>query len=110
MSLFTANIANGASLSGPVPIGAQVITGIVMPSAWTAAVLTFQVSVDDGVTWSDLYDATGTEVNFATAASRFVAVDPSLWLGVSHVRVRSGMAGAAVAQGAARALQLVGAQ
>jgi hypothetical protein len=110
MTLFTASIANGASLSGPVPIGAQVITGIVMPAAWTAASLTFQVSVDDGVTWSDLYDATGTEVTFLTAAGRFVAVDPSLWLGVSHVKVRSGTGGAAVNQGGARAIQLVGAQ
>lgn len=108
--LFTATIANGASLSGAVPIGEKVITGIVMPSAWTAAALTFQVSVDDGTTWSDLYDSTGTEVNFPTAASRFVAVDPSLWLGVSHVKVRSGTAGVAVNQAASRAISLVGAQ
>ena len=108
----TATIANGASLSGAVDLGAgAILAGIQMPAAWTAASLTFQVSAD-GVTYANKFDALGTEYSVASAAaaaSQYIALPPADWLGVRYVKVRSGTAAAAVNQGAERALTLVAA-
>lgn len=100
-------IANGASLSGAVAIGDHVPVGIAMPAAWTAASLTFQVSADGGTTWLDLYDTAGTEVAYTVAADRYIPLDPSIWIGINMIKVRSGTAAAAVNQGGARTLTLV---
>lgn len=102
----SAVIANGASLSGAVDLGRNTLVGIVMPAAWTAANLTFQVSAD-GVTYSDLYDNTGTEKSVTAAAGRFIFTVPADWVGIRFVKVRSGTAAAAINQGAARTLQLI---
>lgn len=98
-------IANAASLSGAVAVGDGVLTGIIMPAAWTAAVLTFQASFD-GTTFNDLYDEAGGEYTVAAAASRYISVPAGDFGGVLYLKVRSGTAGAAVAQGAARTLNL----
>ncbi|WP_027578481.1 hypothetical protein [Bradyrhizobium sp. Ai1a-2] len=108
MSVFSGVIANGGSISGAIPIGDKVITGIVMPAGWDAAALTFQVSIDGGVNWSNLFDSSGNEVAFQAAASRFIAVDPTLWIGINHIKIRSGTAAAAVNQNAERSVRLVG--
>lgn len=101
----TATIALNASLSGAVHLGSGVLTGIVMPAAWTAAGLTFQVSAD-GTTYNNLYDEFGGEVAVTVDASRFVRLNPSEWLGVQYVKIRSGTAALAVNQAAARTLLL----
>ncbi|WP_165420955.1 hypothetical protein [Bradyrhizobium sp. Leo170] len=101
-------IANGGSLSGAIPIGNKIITGIMMPAGWDNAALTFQVSVDGGASWSNLFDSSGNEVSFQAAASRFIAVDPTLWIGINHIKIRSGTAAAVVNQTAERSLRLVG--
>lgn len=100
-------IANGGSLSAAVPIGDKVPVGIVMPSAWTAAGLTFQVSADGGSTWNNMYDAAGTEVALTVAASRYIPIDPNVWIGINHIKIRSGTSGSPVNQGADRILTLV---
>ena len=70
----TVVIANGASLSGALDMGgAREIVGIEMPSAWTAAALTFQVSTD-GVTYQNLFGDGGTEVQFTVATSQNIAL------------------------------------
>jgi hypothetical protein len=108
----TATIANGASLSGAVDLGAgAILSGIQMPAAWTAAGLTFQVSAD-GVTYANKFDAYGSEYSVPSAsatASQFISLPPSDFLGVRYIKVRSGTAGSAVAQGAERLLTLVAA-
>jgi hypothetical protein len=100
-------IANGASLSGAVAIHPNSLVGIVMPADWTAANLTFQVSHDDGTTFNNLYDKDGTEVTVTAADDRYITLEPALWAGIRHLKVRSGTAGTPVNQGAARTLQLV---
>lgn len=104
------NIANGASLSGAVVLGDKVLIAIIVPAAWTAAALSFQASEDNGATFYDLFDATGTEVSILSAsvvAGRRISIDPTAYIGVDCIKVRSGLTAAAVPQGAARTIGLI---
>lgn len=113
----TATIANGASLSGAIDMNrirssAEGMGGhgihlaaIQMPSAWTAANITFQGSVD-GSTYYDLYDQYGTEILVTAAASRVILLDLSMFAGINFVKLRSGTTGTAVNQAADRAIVL----
>jgi hypothetical protein len=60
-------IANGQALSGPVALGEFVLTGIAMPAAWTAAGLSFQVSVDGGTTWLEMQSISAA-ISYTAAA------------------------------------------
>ena len=102
-----ATIANGASLSDAMVLPpAEYLCGIVMPAAWTAANLTFQVS-EDGVTYNNLYDQDGNEITATAAASRYIVMTPENFWGQHWIKVRSGTAGTPVNQGAARTVKLV---
>ena len=101
-------IANGAALSDTIHLseGERQLVAIQMPAAWTAASLTFAVSFD-GWTFVPLYwDGAEYTVLAAggAAASLGVSLEPSAFAGWPFVRVRSGTAGAAVNQAAARTL------
>jgi hypothetical protein len=106
LTSVTATIANGASLSGAVSLAGAGLLRILMPAAWTAAALTFQVSPDDG-TYYDLYGDDGVEYSVTVAAARAVTLDVTRFVGISFLKVRSGTASAAVNQGGSRALLLV---
>lgn len=99
-------IAGGASLSAAVDIDGSSLVGIVMPAAWTAANLTFQGSSDDSV-FNNLYDDAGTEVTVTAAAARYIAVQPSEFVGFDTLKIRSGTSGTAVTQAAARTITLI---
>lgn len=100
-------IANGTSLSAAVPIGDKVPVGIAMPAGWDAAGLSFQVSVDGGTSWNELYDTSGNAISFTVAASRYVYMDPTVWIGINMIKIRSGTSGSPVNQTADRVLTLV---
>lgn len=100
-------ILGGQSLSDVVNLGAKQLHGIAMPAGWDAAALTFQVSVDGGVTFLELAATSGTAVSFTVAQSQYIAVDPVLWRAVNCIKVRSGTAGAAVNQTADRTISLI---
>jgi hypothetical protein len=111
----TVTIANGASLSDADAISinesrdkpAHSLVAILMPSAWTAADLTFQVS-NDNTTFYEMVNTAGNNVSVTSpAADEWVAIDPADFVGVEYLKVRSGTVGAAVAQGAARVLTLL---
>ena len=102
----TATIANGASLSDSVAVGAgQVIWGVIIPSAWTAAQISFDVSHDSGVTYTSLRDPAGNEHVNAVAVSTFIPF-PTV-VGVTNIKIRSGISGTVVAQGAQRLLTVL---
>jgi hypothetical protein len=104
----SATIANGAALSAPVCVGSKVLCALIMPAAWTAADLTFQVNYDNGTTWGDLHDGDGNEIRIpAPAAAENRALDPSLFASCMFLKVRSGTSGTPVNQAAARTLTLV---
>ena len=100
-------IAGGQSLSAEADIGPGVLVGIIIPTGWTAAALTFQASVD-GVTWAEMVNATDTAMTFGpVTAGQYVAVDPTLWRGVAALKLRSGTLGTPVVQGSQQTLTLV---
>lgn len=111
-SVRTVTIANGASQSGAISLGAYRLGGIIMPAAWTTAAITFLVCDTVDGTFVPLHDDVGTEVTIAAAAvaaSRAIAIDElagslAQW---EWVRLRSGTTSAAVNQAAARTLKLV---
>lgn len=107
LASHTVTIANGESVSGGVDLNGAGLLRIIMPASWTAASLTFQVSAD-GVTWNDLYDSAGEYTIATAAASRAIVLPPSDFAAMRYIRVRSGTAAAAVSQGGARSIELVG--
>jgi hypothetical protein len=100
MGLFvqqTAIIGAGTALSAPVGIGESQLHGILLPSVWTTANLTFQVSVD-GTNFFELYDDAGNEITVNAAASRYCALDPTRWRSIYSLIVRSGTSASPVNQ------------
>ncbi len=109
--VVTATIANGSSLSGAIALGGGgVLQGVSIPSAWTAAGLSFQTSFDNGTTYQNAYfdDAgTDTEIIYPTTANaRNLSFEPNIFAGATHIKVRSGTSGTPVNQGAERVLTL----
>lgn len=103
----TATITSGQSLSDAVDLGISRLSMIVMPSAWTAASLTLQASVD-GETYSDVYDQFGNEVVISASTSRAILLTLQDFLAARYIKLRSGMASSADPQGADRAIKVIG--
>ena len=109
----TVTIANGASVSDSVFLGGMILSRIEMPSAWTTAALTAQISPDGGSTWTELYisDAAWSIASGVVAASISLALPPATGAQFQGtVRFRSGTSGAAVNQGGARTITLIALQ
>ena len=105
VTALTATIANGASLSDAVAVAAgKTIWGVIVPSAWTAAQISYDVSAD-GVTYTSLRDPAGNEHVNAVTVSTFIPF-PTV-VGVTHIKIRSGILGTVVAQGAQRLLTVL---
>ena len=102
----TVTIANGAALSNAVNLRGEVLVGLRMPAVWTAAGITFQVSMDN-VTYQDLYAAGGGEVALTVVAAHQVALDPDGYAGARWVKVRSGTGAVPVNQGAERVFSII---
>ncbi len=79
---------------------------IIMPAAWDAADLTFQIG-DSNDTFTNLYNDTGSEVVVTAAASRYIRLVPSEWVNMRQLKIRSGTSGTPVAQTADRTLIIV---
>ncbi|MDD5585626.1 MAG: hypothetical protein PHY92_01545 [Alphaproteobacteria bacterium] len=107
LDVLPATIASGQAVSGALNLGGLRLFGFVMPAAWTAANLTFQMSHDGGTTWANVYDSNGNELTATVAASRYVALDPANFASLAMIKVRSGTSGTPVNQAAERTLQLV---
>ncbi len=93
MITVSATIAAGGSLSGvvsfPESIDDASLVGISMPATWVSAAVTFQTSAD-GATFQDLYNSAGTEVSVTAVQAHNIALDPTLFAGIRHLKVRSG--------------------
>ncbi len=103
---YQTDIAAGAALSASVELDRRTLVGIIMPAAWTAAVLTMQAS-GDGSTWHDIYDELGNESTLQVAAGRAVRVHPAFTRGWAYLRLRSGTGAAPVNQVAAVTLTVL---
>jgi len=103
LTSITVTIAATASLSTAANLGIKTLVAISLPSNWTAASLSFQVSGDGGTTFQELWDGVaGTAVAVAAGAglaSNFIAMsNDGIWSGVNCLKVRSGSSGTPVAQ------------
>jgi hypothetical protein len=106
MEPIPATIAASGSVSDDVNLGGRVLVGIEMPTAWTAASITFQASFD-GTNFFDVYDGAGSEVSGTAGASQFITMNPATLYGIKVIRVRSGTSAAAVNQAAERVINLI---
>jgi hypothetical protein len=105
---IVATIGAGASLSQDLEVPEpSAIVGIVMPSTWTAANLTFQGSADGLEAPRNIHNAAGDEYTVTADADRFIALDPADFAGVRFLRVRSGTAAVPVNQVAERKIRLL---
>jgi hypothetical protein len=111
LATATATIANAASLSAEVDLGlGRSLVGIIVPSTWTTAVLSFAASPTSGGTFYPLYNAAGSEVvtgSIAGGTAVWVALDPADFAGVRYLKVRSGTNAAPVNQAGADTLTLI---
>lgn len=98
----TVTIAAGQALSPALDTGGLVLGGLLIPSGWTTAVVTFQAA-PDGVNYADVYDDQGNEVQVSAAPGRSIGADViALVLGPwRYLKLRSGTAASPVAQAAA---------
>lgn len=101
-------IASGQSLSAAADLGGARLCGIILPATWTSASISFAVS-SDGVTYFPLYTDGVVEYSIANAAAVSVAygLNISILAPWRYVKVRSGLVGAATAQGGDRVITLV---
>lgn len=86
------------------------IIAIQMPTAWTAAAITFQGSPSLQDPFQDIYDQGGTEISITVDASRYVVLDQdtrSKLMGLRFIKLRSGTTGTPVNQAAERTIELV---
>lgn len=100
-------IASGASITDTINIAGLRLFAIAIPEGWTAADLTFQMSLDAGETWINLYDQNGVEVIAVAKGGTYVSLDPVQFAPIQYLRVRSGSSSAPVAQTAERSLKLI---
>lgn len=104
-------IASGGTLAAPVvnPPPGYRVAAIILPAAWTAANITFDVAQEEA-TFVPLYDGDGTEITLTASTSRGVAAASAQLLALlpwRHVKLRSGPVALPVAQGAARTISVV---
>ena len=103
-------ISNASSISTSMVIAGWSDIHIVVPEAWTAASISFDVSACSGGTFYPLYDDAGAQVAIPVVASTAIANKAKLsmltpWYGM---RIRSGCGAASrVDQGAARTFVVV---
>ena len=105
----TAFITISQSLSGEVDLAGYGLVGLIFPTAWTAASLSFQASDVSGGTFYNLRDDTGTEISVAAAGSVAIGCDvdgPKL-APFRFLRLRSGVAATTVPQAASIAITLI---
>ena len=99
-------IPNGGSLSPAFDLRGFEPQAIIMPAAWTAAGLSFEVS-DDGENFADLYNTSG-EYTVAVDVDRAIALpNPNELSAFKHIKVRSGTTGTPVAQAADRLIKII---
>jgi hypothetical protein len=80
--------------------------GLIMPSAWTAASLSFQISAD-GVSFNDLRDKYDNEIVVTVTANNAYLFDLADWITFPFLKIRSGTAAAPINQAATRSLTLL---
>lgn len=106
LDIKTAIIAEGASLSGVINLGAGTPVTIEMPASWDAADITFMESAS-GATFQDYYDTDGSEITVTASGNRAIRLDASKFAGVGFLQLRSGTSSSPVNQSQERIITLI---
>ena len=105
-ALVTFTIQAGQSLSEGVDCSEGYFARIQMPTQWTSANLSFQIS-DDGVTYYDLVDKTGAEAILPVVAGTATMIRIEPWSSaIGWWKLRSGSVRKPVVQQAARTFKV----
>ena len=92
-SIKTFAIANGEQESDELSMGQGQLLGLFMPGTFTGTSITFLASDTSGGTFVDVYDVGGASAySLTVAASRFIPVDPRVFVGFSFIKIKSGSA------------------
>jgi hypothetical protein len=103
----TCLIKSGANVADAITTQGHAVVGIMMPAAWTAANLGYEVSLDN-VTYYTCYDAGGNFQKTVVEASAFIAIPLSQSIFSPYLRIKSvDDSNVAVTQGADRTVLLV---
>ena len=109
----TATIALNGTQSNAIDLEGYQLAALIMPAAWTASGgITFLASDTLDGTYGPVYDDTGTEVKVTAASggaagTRIPIVQNAVALAsLRFIKLRSGIAGTEVAQGAERIITL----
>ncbi len=105
LDIKTTTIAASASLSSFITLGVGTPAMIEMPSAWDAASITFQTSID-GTVFQDYYDTLGNEVTVIAVASRNIKQDVGDFAGAKFIKIRSGTSAVPVNQTSLRTIRV----
>ena len=105
LALATITIAAGQSLSGAADLGEGELVRFYMPSLWTPANLSFQLSPDN-LEFGDVFDAYGREtiINIVPGVAVVIALQ---WRALAWIKFRSGTRNAPVIQTATRNFRLI---
>lgn len=103
-SFAGANIAVNGTLSQAISTGGKKLVGLLCPSAWTSATITFFGSMD-GVTYCQIYDYTGAAVSITPVAGGLTSM-AELWP-FPFLKIQSGATGSTVAQTSAVTVEVM---
>lgn len=97
----TVVIANGGTVSGAIDLQGLTLCGVILPSAFTGAAITFQVS-DDNVTYQAAYNTSNNAMTMTVTQARTYMITPTDFAGVRYLKLVSGSA-----EGAERTIKLL---
>lgn len=102
-------IAQGSYLSGSCIISAlETFVAVELPSGWDNVILSFQGG--SNVTGSGFVYQGNTPYTVSGQAGSYIAIDPSVFLGVKSLRIHCGTTLSGIAQSATRTINIITAE
>jgi hypothetical protein len=98
---YTVTIANGGTASTTIDLQGRGLVAVILPSAFTGSIITFQASPDNN-TFQALYNTANTQLSMSVTQGRTYLLSPSDLVGVRYLKLVSGSA-----EGAERTLTLM---
>jgi hypothetical protein len=80
----------GQAFSRVLPLAGLFVVGLIMPAAWTPAVVSVQCSLD-GNYFYDLYERSGSLQRFSVVAGTVIPVNPQLFWMAQFIKIISGV-------------------
>lgn len=108
-SLITTTIPINTAISDPITLNGNVIHAIQWPSTFTGSSstsITLSGSVDNGVTYKDVYSTDGTELLFNATQDTIQIMDPTIFTGFTHLKFRTGTSSSPTTQTAAKTITI----